>query len=170
MSRWAESRPRRVELDPVQRRRVEETRAQRPRPWWPRWLGLALLGCAVRAAIVGDYPLPRGKEASASSAVAPLHLRPELLQPLGEVDRSVPTFAWRWQPPAAATPRPTFDLILLDDQLCELRRLTGLGEPRCRPDDLAAVFAQGRFFYWCVEVCYLGERLRSPLGAFGFSR
>lgn len=170
MSRWAGSRPWRVELDPSQRRRVAQTRAQRPQPWWPRLLGLALLGCAVRAAIVGDYPLPRGEEASASSAVAPLYLRPQLLQPLGEVDSPVPTFTWRWQSPVGASATPSFDLILFDEQLCEVQRLTGIAESSCRPDDLAAQLAKGHFFYWCVEVCSAGERLRSPLGAFGFSR
>jgi hypothetical protein len=152
---------------------MQEVRQQRPRPWWPRLLGLAMLGCAIQAAIEGDYPLPRGKEASASSAAPPLYLRPELLQPLGDADSRLPRFAWRWQPPAGATAEaaPTFDLILLDQQMQEVHRVEGIeATGYTATGSLAETLTRADFFYWCVEARHGGQRVRSPLGALVFSR
>lgn len=177
MSRWAVTRPWRVELDPVRRRRAQELRGARRQPWWPRPFGLLLLGCALLAAIRGEYPLPRGNEAAASSATGTNYLSLRLLQPLGNTDCRTPRFEWQLLPEASvasvgvAGQEPRFELVLLDEDMRQLLRAEGQAGAACESTGaLADALRHGRIYYWFVEAQLAGGLVRSPLGRLEFSR
>ncbi|GAB4150773.1 MAG: hypothetical protein Fur0037_19400 [Planctomycetota bacterium] len=168
MSRWVREAPWRVRLDAGRRRLVEELRRSRPGPRWSRPLGVLLLAVAAIAAIAGDYRLPMGAHASATSTTPPLDLRPRPIRPLGEIGSEPVLFEWEDRAPA--DPAPAYDLVLLDEDLREIARSREIrGRSFAATGAIAKALRERGSLFWCVERLGPSGAIRSPLAAVVFS-
>ena len=143
---------------PEARATAMQLRAARPRPWWPRLVGFALLGVAGFHALglVGPTSGDRGANRPAGTGLPSAHLA--ALAPAGSVARAdLVRFAWR----ADGVEGP-FTVVLLDAGYGELARRGGIAATECSADGaLAEHLASGQIRHWYV----LGDRHGKPVAS-----
>ncbi|MBM3974813.1 MAG: hypothetical protein FJ301_12005 [Planctomycetes bacterium] len=133
-------------------------RAARPRPWWPRLLGVALLVVAGIYALdpVGPLPVDVGPARRAGTDPRSAHLLASA--PRGPVDAAAAA-RFAFAPQGATGP---FTVVVLAADYSELLRRPGLDDTACTLDDTAGqAFVAGQKYHWYV----LGERSGKPVAS-----
>lgn len=133
---------------------VQQVRAMRRQPVWPRVLGMLLLGVAGVAALHPVDPVARHVAGSASARTVPVPLRLRLESPAGPLDEPPVTFHW-----SGARASAVHTLVFCDASYTEVARADGIvGASWQVTPAVAALFADGGTFHWFA----LGGDTRAP--------
>jgi len=154
-------RPWRVTAPEVEQR-VQQLRAQRRQPVWPRLLGALLLSVAGVAALhpVGSIPTHVAASSSARPGGGLLALRLE--SPAGELTAAPAAFRWRGEGAHAVD-----SLVLCDASYAEIARVDGIDRASWQvAGPVADLLAPGGTFHWFVESTAAGVTRRSTLETF----
>lgn len=135
-------------------------RAARPQPFWPRPLGVLLIGLAALAVIDPDYPIPTHVQAS-SAARAPRLMPLRAEHPDGPTEGVPAAFTWQ-----VDDVPPPYALVVLDEEYAELARFVDVGGTAwVPPADLRARLATGGDYHWYVEGTQGERTVQSLLAA-----
>lgn len=141
--------------------KAKRIRAARHQPWWPRPLGVALLGVAMLAALDPVVPMPT--HVAASSARSPSGLLALVAEfPQGSLTSSPPAFCWSGTAAHGAT-----TLVVFGADYSELARFDGIvGSSWPLPQPVSMALREQGELHWRVECGESGGRLYSPLQTF----
>ena len=138
-------------------------RAARPRPWWPRLLGFALLAVAGIYAFdpVGPWERDVGARRRTGPGRPSAQLRP--LAPSGEVDAAAAA-GFSFAPGDAAAP---FTVVLLDASYGEIWRQECADGVGCSlPSAAGKILEVGQTYHWYVLADRDGKPVASPVVSF----
>jgi hypothetical protein len=149
------------QVRPEVRSVVQRERAARSQPWWPRPLGVLLLGMACLYAIEPVGPVPTDVAASSSARTGPRLQLPTAKSPDGNAGSAAP-FAW-----TAGDASGPFTIVVLTAGYDELFARDGIAGSPWTPDAAAAaaVSTPGTY-HWFVRGEAFGRTVTSPLASF----
>jgi hypothetical protein len=123
-----------------------------------------MIVCACGAALDPDHPMPRSVlQTIAASRASSRGL--DAISPSGEVAAPPASFRWLWE-----GEEREFAVVLLDDAMHPLVRLSVVGKELAVDAPLEQALASGEHFHWYVESSGPEGVVRSAPAAFAISR